>query len=114
MPHNHMHLSQPLLGPPIAHLSFCELVNFLIVVNSTMLHLSVEHDAVETYIRASRLCKGEILAVTLGNRAFISANSVTQAMGYGTVFEKVSFNSAALAPTKTPSGVLGLLFCGEG
>ena len=71
----------PLLGRPTVYL--------LSIVDSAALHLSVQGDAMETYIMVSRSFLWAIVRVGLGDRAAIFSDVVTQLMQDGALFCKM-------------------------
>ena len=113
-PRPRMYLSRPVSGPPNAHLSFCELVYLLFIVNAAALYLFVECDTVEPHIRADRLCEWAIMFVRLRDDAFAISEAMTHMMGHGAVFGEMPDYGAVFAPTASLPRDLGLLLHREG
>ena len=109
-PRPRVYLSRPVSGPPIARLSFYELVHLLTLVNTAALHLLVECNAMKTHVRAGRLCHGAVVFMRLRDDTFTIPKSVTHSVGHSAVFSEVSDYSAVLAPTVPLSCDFGLLF----
>ena len=114
MPCPHVHLSRPLLGPPSARLSFCELIYLLFIVNAATLYLSVERDTVEPHIGANWLCEWAIVFMHLGNNTFTVSKAMAHPMGHGAIFSKVPNYGAVLALTLPLPDDFDLLFHGDG
>ena len=98
----------------LARLSFCKLVHFLAIVDAATLYLSVECDTMKSHIGADWPCERAVMLVSLGDDAFPIPETMTHAMGNGTIFREVSYYSAILTPAAPLSGDLGPLFCHEG
>ena len=113
-PRPRVYLSRPVLGLPIARLSFCELVHLLTVINAATLHLLVERDAMETHIGADRLRQGAVMFVCLRDDTFAISKPMAHSMGYGAVFGKMPDYGAVLAPTASLPRDLGLLLHRKG
>ena len=110
MPRLRMYLSRPSSGPPIARLSFCELVHLLTVVNAAALHLLVERDAMETHVGTDWFCHGAVMFMRLWDDAFTIPKVMTHLVGHGAILSEVSDYGAVLAPTAPLSRDLDLLF----
>ena len=104
------HLSWPSSGLPNARLSFCELVYFFAVINAAMLYLSVKRYTVEPHIGTGWPCEWEVVAVGLGNRAFVPTDPMAQAVGHGTILGKMLHYGAVFIPAATLSCNFGPLF----
>ena len=113
-PRPRVYLSRPVLGPPIARLSFCELIYLLTVINAATFHLLVECDTVETHIGADWLREGSVVLVHLRDDAFAISKTMAHSMGHGAVFGKMPNYGAVLAPTASLPRDLGLLLHCEG
>ena len=110
-----MYLSRPVSGlPKYARLSFCELVYLFSVVDATVLHLFIEHDAMETHIGADRLHKRTIMFMRLGNDAFTVSETMAHSVGHGAVLGEVSDYGTVFAPTAPLLRDFDLLFHCDG
>ena len=114
MPRPCMYLSRPSSGSPIARLSFCELIYLLTVIDAATLYLLIECNAVESHVRADRLCKWAVMFVRLWNDAFAISKMMAHLMGHSIVFGEVSDYGAVLTPAAPLPCDLGLLLHREG
>ena len=114
-PRPRVYLSRPALGlPNYAHLSFCELVYLLPIVDATALYLLVERDTVESHVRADRLHKRAIMFMHLRDDKFTISKTMAHLVRHGAIFSEVSDYGAVLTTAAPLPRDLGLLLHREG